>query len=194
MPTMPGGVVKGPMLSAIDANSRSANWVSDVRTALYQPDPNGNLEPVADIAERFQFANQNEAAHLRTHWFNPVPGPPRWWPEHQLIQPLVRKALHTIFTLCLYEDTQATRPRHPPIFTDCYWMCASERFEVVITCNDHQVNALMITPPPPGFTPWQTVNAGLEPIWIVKHMAYGTGEDLVERLDADRVLLTQIYR
>ena len=103
---------------------------------------------------------QDEAAPLRQAWYNPQ----GWWPAHQPIEPIVRQSLIKALDLAV--------ERNLPL--DSHWLCAGNQFQVIVTCNNSQVNRLILTPLPPGVPVPPTQPTAKMPIWLIKQ---GTGAE-----------------
>jgi hypothetical protein len=129
-----------------------------------------------DILMQYTRLTPSEGAYLRRTWYNP--GQDGWWAAHQPIEPIVRQSLIKALTLAM--------ERNLPV--DSYWLSVGDDFQAIVTCSDHQVTRVIITPPTPADAQVDLTKPTVEtPIWTIKR---GSPWEKIETHDETRHIIT----
>jgi hypothetical protein len=136
MPAPPTDIQKGPILAKIDSLSANATQRDEFLQQLRDP-----TQDYVDVLLSFGVVDQQEANHLRQHWFPKDPTEPdAWWPQFQPIEPLLRAKMIEAFE----------QARDYNLSVDAYWISVGTRVEVFVQRSEKQITLLRITPKPSG--------------------------------------------
>jgi hypothetical protein len=154
-PQPPGRMIKGFLHKKVE---QLVNGNPDARLkfrAALEDQTRDYLQILMDYA----VVTQAQADRLRRTWYSSS----GWWQAYQPVEPVVRQSLIKALDLAI--------ERNLPI--DSYWQSDGDRVAVIVTCSDHQVTRLIVTPasPAPPANPTQPTTK--VPIWIVKQDSGG---------------------
>ncbi len=135
---MVGDIAKGAVHTRVDPLVKNAAKRHDFIEALRDPQ-----QSYLDILRAFTDITAGELEYLREYWYDPNwthPNSECWWKAHQPIEPIIRQSLIKAFELAIQKDL--------PL--DSYWICVGNKFEVFITCSEHQITRIISSPPVPA--------------------------------------------
>jgi hypothetical protein len=139
--TMPGYVMKGPILEAIES------WLEvgtqrqkDLQDALLA----SPLTHLCQILTNLGISlSPQDLQHLQDDWFGPVAGGPggsgAWWPSRQPIEDEVRGGFWYALEMC----------RQARFQLNTLWVCTGYHFAPCVYVGKREVDLLLLTPPEP---------------------------------------------
>lgn len=176
---------KGPFLAALDGKSREVDRaqaeevLKDLRELRGRTGPSLGLDEV--IRRWLPETHEGDRRHVEQHWLE------AWRMPHEAERVLINGLIKA-----LEVAIQGASDREEILPFDSYWISGSGRVEVVVTCNDRQVNILIFTPTAVG-PAYRGSYEEQEEIWSV-HKGGARNWESLEHEDRDGVITTRLCR